>query len=84
MPDVDITVVAATQVLAQLQHILHASDGLHAVAWKMKAHPHLVGPNFSAQHATQMRQALAQRQALQQFLPASAANDGPALPPAAA
>jgi hypothetical protein len=38
-------------------------------------------PNFAAQHATHMRQALAQRWALQQFLPTEAAND--ALPGAA-
>lgn len=84
MPEIGITVVAATQVLVQLQRILHARDGLHAVAWKMKAHPNLVGPNFAVHHATQLRQTLAQRLVLQQFLPTEAANDGPAIPPAAA
>ena len=64
-----------TQALAQLQPILYALDGLHATAWKMRAHPNLVMPNFAAQHARQMRQALAQRWALQQFLPAEAPND---------
>ena len=64
-----------TQALAQLQPILYALDGLHATAWKTRAHPNLVLPNFAAQHARQMRQALAQRWALQQFLPAEAPND---------
>jgi len=64
-----------TRALAQLQPILYALDGLHATAWKMRAHPNLVMPNFAAQHARQMRQALAQRWALQQFLPAEAPND---------
>lgn len=73
-----------TQALLQVQDILQAPfDGLHAVARKMVAHPSLVMPNFAAQHATHMRQALAQRWALQQFLPTEAPNDPPALPGAA-
>jgi uncharacterized membrane protein len=73
---------ATTQALLQVQHILQAPhDGLHATAAKMLWHPALVMPNFAAQHATHMRQALAQRWALQQFLPTEAAND--ALPGAA-
>jgi hypothetical protein len=67
---------ATTQALLQVQHILQAPfDGLHATAAKMLKHPALVMPNFAAQHATHMRQALAQRWALQQFLPTEAAND---------
>ena len=68
-------ILAATQALAELQPILLALDGLHGTARKMRAHPHLVMPNFAAQHARQMRQALAQRWALQQFLPTEAPND---------
>ena len=75
---------STTQALLQLQPILYALDGLHATAWKMRAHPNLVMPNFAAQHARQMRQALAQRFVLQQFLPTEAPNDPqPALPGAA-
>lgn len=75
---------STTQALLQLQPILYALDGLHAMAWKMRAHPNLVMPNFAAQHARQMRQALAQRWALQQFLPTEAPNDPPQHLPGAA
>lgn len=76
--------IPTIQTLLQVQDILLAPfDGLHAVARKMAAHPALVAPNFRAQHARQMRQALAQRWALQQFLPTEAANDGATLPGAA-
>lgn len=77
-------VLATAQALLQVQAILHAPlDGLHATARKMVAHPELVMPNFAAQHATHMRQALAQRWALQKFLPTLAANDPPPMPGAA-
>ena len=73
-----------TRQLCELQDILYALDGLHATGWKMKAHPKLVMPNFRAQHTAHMRQALAQRWALQQFLPTEAPNDPqPVLPGAA-
>lgn len=73
--------LATTQALLQVQYILQAPfDGLHATARKMAAHPALVMPNFAAQHARHMRQALAQRWALQQFLPSEAPNDPPAMP----
>lgn len=75
---------STTQALLQVQDILLAPlDGLHATARKMAAHPNLVMPNFAAQHARQMRQALAQRFVLQQFLPTEAANDPQPLPGAA-
>ena len=32
---------STTQALLQLQPILYALDGLHATAWKMRAHPAL-------------------------------------------
>lgn len=76
---------STTQALLQVQDILLSPfDGLHATARKMAAHPNLVMPNFAAKHARQMRQVLAQRFVLQQFLPTEAANDPqPALPGAA-
>lgn len=77
-------VLSTTQALLQLQPILYALDGLHATAWKMRARPNLVMPNFAAQHARQMRQALAQRFVLQQFLPTEAPNDPPQHLPGAA
>ena len=62
--------LATTQALLQVQDMLLSPfDGLHATARKMAAHPTLVMPNFRAQHTAHMRQALAQRWALQQFLP---------------
>ena len=67
---------AITQTLLQVQDMLLAPfDGLHATARKMAAHPKLVMPNFRAKHAAHMRHALAQRWALQQFLPTEAPND---------
>ena len=75
--------LTTTRQLCELQDILSAPGGLHATAWKMKAHPHLVMPGFRMQHTAHMRQALAQRWALQQFLPTEAANDLPSLPGAA-
>mgnify|MGYP003521794509 CR=1 FL=1 len=64
-----------TQALLQLQPILYALDGLHATAWKMRAHPNLVMPNFAAQHARQIRQARAPRDPLQHYQPTEAPND---------
>jgi hypothetical protein len=75
--------LATTRQLCELQAILYAVNGLHATGWKMKAHPNLVMPGFRMQHAAHMRHALAQRWALQQFLPTEAANDLPSLPGAA-
>ena len=74
-----------TQALLQVQDMLLSPfDGLHATARKMAAHPTLVMPNFRAQHTAHMRHALAQRWALQQFLPTEAPNDPqPVLPGAA-
>jgi len=76
--------LATTQALLQVQDMLLSPfDGLHATARKMAAHPTLVMPNFRAQHTAHVRQALAQRWALQQFLPTEAPNDPPAMPGAA-
>ena len=73
----------ATQALAELQALLYAPNGLHHDTRSLRRTPDGFSREMHQRHADHMRQALAQRWALQQFLPTEAANDAPSLPGAA-
>ena len=75
--------LATTRQLCELQDILSAPGGIHDTARMMRSHPAGITAAHRAQHATDMRKALASRWLLQQFLPTEAANDLPSLPGAA-
>ncbi len=61
--------LSATQALAELQALLYAPGGLHAFARAIRRNAAVIQPRAQIQHADHMRQALAQRWALQHFLP---------------
>ena len=75
--------VPATQALATVQALLYSANGLHAASRSLRRTPDGFSREMHQRHADHMRQALAQRWALQQFLPTEAANDAPSLPGAA-
>ncbi len=75
--------IPTTQALCQLQPLLYAPGGLHHDSRSLRRTPDGFSRELHQRHADHMRQALAQRWALQQFLPTEAANDLPSLPGAA-
>lgn len=72
-----------TRAMCDLQALLYAPNGLHHDSRSLRRTPDGFSRELHQRHAHNLRAALAQRWALQQFLPTEAPNDPPAMPGAA-